>query len=415
MDGKCPACRAGDQEIKLKNNAVVDDAVEAFQRARKDALEFARRGSVEGLSARIDERKEKRRLEVAYDEEDDGPRKRTRSSTKKAPHTAEQPIVLDSDGDDDDDYVEETTEAESSRRTRESSTNDGLVQCPICQGRMTELQIDRHIDQCTGIPPPARSGPSPLKGTVLKSSMNSAKPVKIPVRLPQLHYGMIKDNVLKKKLGELGLSANGSRTILEKRYTEWVTLVNANCDAKKPRSKKELLKDLDVWEKTQGSRAPMTNGSGNMIKDKDFDGAAWASKHEDSFRDLIANAKKKQVRLGTPSSAFEQPKPSIPASTIAGEITQSPSAASHVTLEHPSASDVVDASTPTQHLKPETSEIDGGHNFNHTPIFEDDEDNKDNNNKVAAGFEPPPSSQLGITAKDLENIYTAGKNTLPPL
>jgi E3 ubiquitin-protein ligase RAD18 len=29
-----------------------------------------------------------------------------------------------------------------------------------------------------------------------------------------------------------------------------------------------------------------------MVKDKDFDGAAWATKHDTSFKDLIANARK---------------------------------------------------------------------------------------------------------------------------
>lgn len=41
-DGKCPLCRAGDQESKLRGNWALREAVDAFTKARKALLEVAR-------------------------------------------------------------------------------------------------------------------------------------------------------------------------------------------------------------------------------------------------------------------------------------------------------------------------------------------------------------------------------------
>jgi E3 ubiquitin-protein ligase RAD18 len=121
------------------------------------------------------------------------------------------------------------------------------------------------------------------------------KPSKKPDRLPQLNYSLFKDTALRKKLQELGISAQGSRPLLERRHTEWVTLWNANCDASRPRKKIDLLHELDTWERTQGARVPSSNSginTANQILHKDFDGAGWAAKHDLSFQNLIASARK---------------------------------------------------------------------------------------------------------------------------
>lgn len=108
-------------------------------------------------------------------------------------------------------------------------------------------------------------------------------------------------------MAALGISTDGPRHLLERRHKEWVTIWNANCDSAHPRKKSELLHDLEVWERTQGGRAPTksrTINIGSQIKDKDFDGAAWAAKHEDSFKELIANARKtRQKAQSKPSSS----------------------------------------------------------------------------------------------------------------
>lgn len=180
------------------------------------------------------------------------------------------------------------------------SADDGLVACPICLTRMKPWQVDRHIDTtCPGSPQPqnasAASGSSFASNRM--SFQNPPTPTKSqrqPERLPALAYSMLKDTMLRKKMAELGLSTAGTRQMLERRHQEWVTIWNANCDSARPKRRSELLYDLDVWERTMGNRAPATSRAATMgaqIKDKDFDGNAWATKYDSSFKDLIAKAR----------------------------------------------------------------------------------------------------------------------------
>ena len=124
----------------------------------------------------------------------------------------------------------------------------------------------------------------------------SARPMKVPDRLPSLNYSILTDSALRKKFKEIGIPATGSRSLLIARHKEWIDLVNANCDSSRPRSKRDLLSELDVWERTQGGLAPsqsgVTSGGGEVMR-KDFDSSAWASTHKDGFQDLIARARQK--------------------------------------------------------------------------------------------------------------------------
>ena len=124
----------------------------------------------------------------------------------------------------------------------------------------------------------------------------SRQPPKAMERLPQVNYSLLKDNALRKKLSELGLPSSGPRALLIRRHTEWINLVNANCDSRRPRTKRELLHELDIWDKTQGRQVGnSSNGGGgsSSVMDKDFDGAAWATSHDSDFQSLIARARRK--------------------------------------------------------------------------------------------------------------------------
>jgi E3 ubiquitin-protein ligase RAD18 len=162
---------------------------------------------------------------------------------------------------------------------------------------MTVEAVQAHIDSCDGTPPSKKTLAS-----------NITKPAIRPERLPHPHYSGLKDTALRKKLADQGIASSGSRQLMERRYTEWVTLWNANCDAKSPKGKSELKRELDVWERTQGGKANSAGKDqiiGAQIKDKDFDGKAWAAKNDDAFRDLIAKARKKttnKVALSEPAS-----------------------------------------------------------------------------------------------------------------
>ena len=117
---------------------------------------------------------------------------------------------------------------------------------------------------------------------------------KAPKRLPQINYSLMKDTALRKKLLDLGIPNTGSRALLIRRHAEWVNIVNANADSSRPKSKREMLHELDIWDRSTGrSIANGSNDSGNpgSIMNKDFDGAAWSVNHKDDFQDLISRAR----------------------------------------------------------------------------------------------------------------------------
>ncbi|KAL8741512.1 MAG: hypothetical protein Q9190_005885 [Brigantiaea leucoxantha] len=134
----------------------------------------------------------------------------------------------------------------------------------------------------------ARSPSAPATLTALSTT-------KLVERLPQINYSLMKDNVLRKKLSELGIPSVGPRSLLIQRHAEWVNIVNANADSAKPKSKREMLRELETWDRTQGRQ--ITNGTAelnnpNSVMSKEFDGTAWAVKHSNDFSDLISQARR---------------------------------------------------------------------------------------------------------------------------
>lgn len=154
----------------------------------------------------------------------------------------------------------------------------------------------RHLEACPGTS--SRENVSKSNNAAPTLGQYQRRQDKALERLPALSYSILKEQALRKKMTELGISSQGPRALLEKRHKEWITLWNANCDAAQPKRRSELLQDLDIWERTQGGRAPTTGKTiqtAAAIKDKDFDGTAWAAKHGSSFKDLIASAKQSRV------------------------------------------------------------------------------------------------------------------------
>ncbi len=143
-------------------------------------------------------------------------------------------------------------------------------------------------------------------GTRVSTFPQPLKPIE---RLPRMNYSLLKDSALRKKLAELGIPSHGPKPLLVRRHTEWVNLVNSNCDSQSPRTKRELLHDLDVWDKTQGRQ--ILNGSltsSLSVMSKDFDGTAWVANHNSDFQKLIAEARKKvKPRLGAEEGHEEGP------------------------------------------------------------------------------------------------------------
>ena len=129
--------------------------------------------------------------------------------------------------------------------------------------------------------------------------------------LPTITYHLLSETQLRKKMGELGISAAGPKQTMVRRHTEWRNLVNANCDSSSPKSKRELLQDLRDWERAQGGGK--TNGTWkpnktSTVMEKDFDRSAWSQSHGNDFRDLIAQARSKAKKV----AENDRPQPQGP-------------------------------------------------------------------------------------------------------
>ncbi|KAK3491611.1 uvs-2 protein [Neurospora crassa] len=312
VDSKCPLCRATDQESKLRGNWALREAVEAFKKSRKVLLEFARAPPIAQVAptgqAGPSSPSKRKATEMEGPKEEDPESKRPRRSTRSTRARAAEltAAILQEEQDTtpsaDPDYVDQPPD-------------DGLVACPICLTRMKEQQVDRHLDtSCPGSPqaaskrrPIPAQTPQPSTFPSFNTRLTSQTNQKPPERLPALAYSMLRDTALRKKLSELGLSTHGSRQLLEKRHKEWITLWNANCDSSRPKKRSELLRDLDEWERTVGNPGTTAGGGGGQqglglmaraqatgaqIKDKEFDGKAWATRYGGSFGDLIKQARK---------------------------------------------------------------------------------------------------------------------------
>ena len=181
-DGKCPTCRAGDQELRLRRNWTAEELVESFKRARPALLEFD--GELKAARAEVTQGRGKRkRVDVGRNVEDDGApkpqRRKTRSQSKPAP-TDKQLARIDAVEDSEEEEHQEEVQPGKSPSTYIKSfavtkpyhpTDDGLIACPICSARMKEEEVFPHLDVHNDPlpPPPSRtlSNPSLSSRSVL--------------------------------------------------------------------------------------------------------------------------------------------------------------------------------------------------------------------------------------------------------
>lgn len=317
-DGSCPACRKQDQASKLRNNWQLQEIVATFLEARPATIRVARdhRAAVENAASRP--RKRKRDLQ-AWDDmpHEEGTGRVTRSKSQRiAGSQASQSGTIGIDDSEESDVF-----------VPEEPLDDGLVECPLgCGKRMKIEQVDPHLDRCeqekeAGSRATSRR-PAPRPGL---PSRDTSRPQD---RLNELNYSMMKDRELTRRLKDQGIPSWGTKQLMTRRHTVWVNIWNANCDSNRPRTKRELLRELDEWERTQGGSAPTaTNG----IMKKDFDGDGWSRKNQDEFSTLIENARQSRVK----------------AAVKAKEVMAAEASAKLVTPEDPTNDEVVKNDGPT--------------------------------------------------------------------
>lgn len=116
-EGKCPACRSSDQELKLRRNWAVQELVDAFRLARPGVLDLARRENARVASGEdnIEKPARKRRKVNQVEEEpqvpetsSQGRRTRSRRSTNSSTDDRTVPHIIPEvieDSQDDEEYM----------------------------------------------------------------------------------------------------------------------------------------------------------------------------------------------------------------------------------------------------------------------------------------------------------------------
>ncbi|KAJ5537036.1 Zinc finger RING-type [Penicillium frequentans] len=318
-DNKCPICREGDQVLKLRRNWAVQELLDTFKTARPAVMELARKFKAlkEQEENQVPESQPKKRKANQIEQsqevssvEASPPRLRTRSRSVKA--VPQEPEVIPE--------VIEDSEGEE-----EYIPDDGMAVCPVCDRTMKIEAVSHHIDKCL-VEQEAREATERQKHTafgVLQRQQNS--PSKQLDRLPTLNYDLMNPSQLRKKFKELGIPTEGAKDLMKRRHTEWVNLWNANCDSQNPKSRMQLLRELRVWEDTQGGGSAMTVPDRNTVTSKGFDAAGWSANHNDDFKRLIASARKKtdaQVRSTIPGSSGSDQLPSTSPNGLPGKVAE---------------------------------------------------------------------------------------------
>lgn len=207
--------------------------------------------------------------------------------------------------------------------------DDILAECPICGVFLPLSEIQgSHIDTCLKTDPKDRklndkqiqndkgkTIHSFFKNDITKSPVQNKNKTKSPdhsqlqpksvkkkQRLPNLDTS-ISTSKLRDKLNSLHLPSHGSRTQMEQRMKEFITLYNANLDSIAPVNDRILVDRLQKWERLITSKRklngidPDPNGTAPInydeqtIKRQKMESSEWNSKNKNEFADLIKKAK----------------------------------------------------------------------------------------------------------------------------
>lgn len=291
----------------------MEECVNVYQKQRDDLLFLARRigqdaraKTDDGLD--IDGRPAKRRRTQqsnAVNSTSEVPMRATRSQSRrgsKARQASRESSIIEDSEDDGSPYLE-NEDTSSPPESRLSEPDDGLVACPMCHARMKEESVFTHLDQCEGSATKARSSTTGKKpSTSVAYSVPS--PTKARQRLGALNYSLLTETALRRKLAEIGIPSLGSKPLMQRRHMEWMNLWNASCDSSTPKTKRQLLRELDIWERTQGRHITNAQGPSGVMA-KDFDVDSWTKSNKDDFAELIRKARQKAHRA-QPSAEEEE-------------------------------------------------------------------------------------------------------------
>lgn len=296
-DGRCPSCRSLEEESKLRKNLLVEEMVEAFIPLRQSLLKSFTTQTSTGIS------KSSYHIPAA--------------DTREDHKSGGNDIAVEASQTSQNSSVSRATRSSSRRQERAGEKPESdCVLCPVCNGSVETSKINAHIDQClvqpASVVSPRSENPDHLpmsspyfgdstNGASLKSASSKRDRLETisstdKKRLPKPNYAVMNDTKLRKAMADIGLSTNGTRSLLQKRYTEFIALWNSNLDSKHPKSKKQLHQDIQSWDRIQTRSVPRF--SSQDITDAHENGA-----FDSNFEDLIQKARTSLKRKAEPAEA----------------------------------------------------------------------------------------------------------------
>ena len=177
-----------------------------------------------------------------------------------------------------------------------SQTTEEKVSCPVCKVFVLQRNVNQHLDKCLA------EQKGELKPTV-QPKLNRMEPMKQPI------YFLLKDNEIKKRLREHGLSTSGARKTLENRLKSYIALWNAQCDLEKPLTKMEIVmrvhRDEKKLQHVKVNKPPPLLDYDCKTDPEEIESKqkAYVEENKDHFSKLIAKAK--ASKEGKPSTSLE--------------------------------------------------------------------------------------------------------------
>lgn len=296
----------------------MEECVTVYDKQRAGLLKLARelgrpaRGKAKNGATSEERPSKRRRIQPsdAVDAKAEMPLRATRLQSRMAlqasQESRERSVVEDSE-DDHSLFDEEKFNVSVGKPSVEQE--DGLVPCPVCKRRMKEEAVFPHLDQCDGTDQPL---PDQKEQTAKRKQSYSVaytvpSPSKARQRLGALNYSLLSEAALRKKLAEIGIPPHGSKPLMQRRHMEWMSLWNASADSSNPMTKRELLRELDIWERTQGRQIANAQGPSGVMA-KEFDAEGWTRTNKDDFADLIKRAKEKAHKSVPAATKVEEVK-----------------------------------------------------------------------------------------------------------
>ncbi|KAI9223950.1 hypothetical protein BC828DRAFT_374597 [Blastocladiella britannica] len=329
LNTSCPMCERECKEKNLIPARCVDDIVVAFKLARpmllKLALDAERPPLPPPASPSRRERVQKREcvqvggsgMHSADSDESTSSsphpsmRRRGQRRRRRSARLSESDFDAGDDSNEDNGAAVSDDDPSPTRKRARTTRNDDRTECPVCSNRVAAVKLEEHVNQCLDA---QQSAPAIITAAAA-APKSAAVPIDPPcalvasgVRLPRVHYHVLKDAQVRDLLATYQLPTTGPRAKLLDRHRAWVQLWNANMDAHEDRrqSAAALRRQLVAEERARSAKPSEAAdvGGGSSRKRGTTTAVASSSSSEGAIAALVAAAgATMKSRTGTASSS----------------------------------------------------------------------------------------------------------------